>query len=210
MTENRNIGQFEFKPASGAEVAPGNSRAQAFGIFIIELIKVGLLAALTIGLIRYFLFKPFYVKGASMEPNFYDHEYLIVDELSYRFRAPARGEVVVFHYPGNPKEYFLKRVVGLPGERIKISEGHVTIYNPEYPEGVAVEESYLPKDLATAGEEITTLGDQEYFVLGDNRPNSYDSRRFGPVNLDAIVGRAWFRGWPVARIQTFAAPGFNL
>lgn len=210
MAERKESDQLEDSSAASAAGAPGNSRVQAFGIFIIELIKVGLLAALMIGLIRYFLFKPFYVKGASMEPNFYDHEYLIVDELSYRFRPPARGEVVVFHYPGNTKEYFLKRVIGLPGERVKISEGRVTIYNPEYPEGVAVEESYLSKDLTTAGEEITTLGDQEYFVLGDNRPNSYDSRRFGPVSLDAIVGRAWFRGWPVSRIQTFTTPAFNL
>lgn len=210
MTEEKKEDQIDGQLASAPAGAPESSRAQAFGIFIIELIKIGLLAALTIGLIRYFLFKPFYVKGASMEPNFYDHEYLIVDELSYRFRAPERGEVVVFRYPGNPQEYFLKRVIGLPGERVKISEGHVTIYNSAHPEGVAVEESYLPKDLSTIGEEITTLSDKEYFVLGDNRPNSYDSRRFGPINYDAIVGRAWFRGWPVSRIQTFTTPGFNL
>ena len=145
-----------------------------------------------------------------MEPNFYDHEYLIIDELTYRFRLPTRGEVIVFRYPGNPKEYFLKRIVGLPEERIKVAEGKVTVYNAEYPEGIAVDEKYLDKGLETVGEKNITLGKDEYFVLGDNRPNSYDSRRFGPIDRTAIVGRAWFRGWPFSRMQTFKTPDFNL
>src|SRR3989339_1278505 len=97
------------------------------GLFFLELVKVGVLAAVTIIVIRHFLFKPFYVRGASMEPNFYDKEYLIIDELSYRLREPERGEVVVFKYPENPKEYFLKRIIALPGERVKVSEGQITI-----------------------------------------------------------------------------------
>ncbi|OGH69449.1 MAG: signal peptidase I [Candidatus Magasanikbacteria bacterium RIFCSPHIGHO2_01_FULL_47_8] len=180
------------------------------GLFLLELIKVAVLAGITIGLIRYFLFKPFYVKGASMEPNFYDREYLIIDELTYRLRPPERGEVIVFKYPGNPKEYFLKRIVGLPGERVKVAEGSVTIYNKAHPEGIEVQESYLPKDLPTIGEEITIVGEHQYFVLGDNRPNSYDSRRFGPIDQSFIVGRAWFRGWPFSRIEKFDPPAFNL
>ena len=179
------------------------------GLFLLEIIKVAVLAGVTIALVRYYLFKPFYVKGASMEPNFYDHEYLIIDELTYRFRPIARGEVIVFKYPGNPKEYFLKRVIGLPGERIKVAEGHITVYNDAHPEGTEITESYLPADLTTVGEKVTVLGDNQFFVLGDNRPNSYDSRRFGPIDRSAIVGRAWFRGWPFNRIQTFAPPQFN-
>ncbi len=180
------------------------------GLFILELIKIAVLAGITIGLIRYFLFKPFYVKGASMEPNFYDHEYLIIDELTYRLRLPERGEVIVFRYPGNPKEYFLKRIIGLPGERVKVAEGRVIIYNQAHPEGIEIQESYLPKDLATVGEKITVLGDRKYFVLGDNRPNSYDSRRFGPIDQSLIVGRTWFRGWPFSRLEKFDTPAFNL
>lgn len=180
------------------------------GLIFLELFKIVALAGITILLVRYFLFKPFYVKGASMEPNFYDHEYLIIDELTYRFRLPTRGEVIVFRYPGNPKEYFLKRIVGLPEERIKVAEGKVTVYNAEYPEGIAVDEKYLDKGLETVGEKNITLGKDEYFVLGDNRPNSYDSRRFGPIDRTAIVGRAWFRGWPFSRMQTFKTPDFNL
>ena len=191
-------------------VTPPASPLRTTGLFLLELIKVGLLAALTIGLIRYFLFKPFYVKGASMEPNFYDHEYLIVDELSYRLRAPERGEVIVFKYPNDTSEYFLKRVIGLPGERVKISNGHITIYNTSHPEGVTIDEAYLPKDLATSGDEVVQVKSNEYFVLGDNRPNSFDSRRFGTVDKSYIVGRAWFRGWPFNRIQKFSTPNFNI
>ena len=179
------------------------------GLFFLELVKIALLAGITIGLVRYFLFKPFYVKGASMEPNFSEHEYLIIDELSYRFREPERGEVIVFKYPENPKEYFLKRVIGLPGETVKVAEGGITVYNKQKPEGLSIVESYLPKDLTTSGEKIVTLGENQYFVLGDNRANSYDSRRFGAIDKSLIVGRAWLRGWPVNKIQTFKAPQFN-
>ena len=180
----------------------------AAGLFLLELIKIAVLAGITIGLVRYFLFKPFYVKGASMEPNFYEHEYLIIDELSYRLRAPERGETIVFKYPENPKEYFLKRIIGLPGETVKVSEGRIIVYNQAHPEGIALQESYLSDTLYTAGEKVTTLSASQYLVMGDNRPNSYDSRRFGPIGRDAIVGRAWLRGWPVTRLQTFETPKY--
>ena len=182
---------------------------QSAGLFILELIKVAVLAGVTIAFIRYFLFKPFYVKGASMEPNFYEHEYLLIDELSYRLREPERGEVIVLKYPDDPSEHFLKRIIGLPGERVKISGGEVIIYNDEHPEGLVIDEKYLPSDLETDGDRITVLGEKEYFVLGDNRENSYDSRRFGAVPKDLIVGRAWFRGWPFSRMQTFDTPEFD-
>jgi len=177
-------------------------------LVVLELLKVAALAGICILAIRYFLFKPFYVKGASMEPNFYEKEYLIIDELSYRFRAPERGEVVVFRYPDNPKEYFLKRLISLPGETIKISGGKVIIYNQDNPEGWELQEFYLPDDLATQGERIITNGDSQYFVMGDNRDNSFDSRRFGPIDSSLIVGRAWFRGWPFSRVSTIDTPEF--
>lgn len=180
-----------------------------FGLFLLELVKVAVLAGITIGLVRYFLFKPFYVKGASMEPNFYEHEYLIIDEITYRLREPERGEVIVFKYPEDPREYFLKRVIGLPGERVKIAEGRVWIYNDAHPEGMEIDESYLPKDLATVGEKITVLGQDQYFVLGDNRNNSHDSRRFGAVDRSLIVGRVWFRGWPLSRMQILKTPSYQ-
>lgn len=180
------------------------------GLFLLELVKVAVLAGVTIALVRYFLFKPFYVKGASMEPNFFDKEYLIIDELTYRLRVPQRGEVIVFKYPENPKEYFLKRIIGLPGERVKVAEGQITIYNTAHPEGIVLNEPYLPKDLQTIGERITVIGENEYFVLGDNRDNSYDSRRFGAVDKSLVVGRVFFRGWPFNRAQIIPEPTLNI
>ena len=146
-----------------------------------------------------------------MEPNFFDKEYLIIDEISYRLRAPQRGEVIVFKYPENPKEYFLKRIIALPGERVKISEGKITIYNQEHPEGVVLDEPYLPADLLTSGERtFVPLNENQYFVLGDNRDNSYDSRRFGAVDKSLVVGRVFVRGWPFNRAQVFNHPDLNI
>jgi signal peptidase I len=206
MSEEENI--IEKKPGFKKSLLASFG---SIGLFLLELIKVAVLAGITIALVRYFLFKPFYVKGASMESNFFDKEYLIVDELSYRFRAPQRGEVVVFKYPENPKEFFLKRIIGLPGERVKVSEGKVTIYNSQHPEGVILDESYLPADLLTSGDRTyVPLNDKQYFVMGDNRPNSYDSRRFGAVDKSLIVGRVFFRGWPLNRAEIITKPSLNI
>lgn len=177
------------------------------GSFFLEAIKIALLAGITIALVRYFLFKPFYVKGQSMEPNFEEHDYLIIDELSYRFRAPERGEVVVFHSPIN-SDFYLKRVVAMPGERVKVDGNKVIVYNDEHPQGKILEEKYVVEP--TPGSVTYTLNDHEYFVLGDNRDASYDSRRFGPINESAIVGRVWLRGWPFSRVGTFTPPTYNL
>lgn len=177
-------------------------------LFFLDLVKMAIVAGVTIGLVRYFLFKPFYVKGQSMEPNFREREYLIIDELSYRFREPARGEVVVFRSPVNPKEYYLKRVVGLPGERVKIADNKVVVYNAGHPEGVVVEESYISAQ--TAGALSVTLSHDQFFVLGDNREESFDSRRFGAISSRAIIGRTLLRGWPVSRAGILRPPQYNL
>ncbi len=181
----------------------------SYKTFIWDSIKVIAIAGITVFLIRYFLFKPFYVKGQSMEPTFEENQYLIIDELTYRFREPERGEIVVFEYPDIQKEYFIKRVIGLPGERVKVSDGKVTVYNHEHPEGIVIDESYIPKDVLTLGEKNLTLGVGEYFVLGDNRMNSYDSRRFGAVDRKKLVGRVIVRGWPLKQAQIFSPPQFN-
>lgn len=178
----------------------------AVGNFFLETVKMLILAGITIGVVRYFLFKPFYVKGQSMEPNFYEKDYLIIDELTYRFREPQRGEVVVFKAPTG-KDYYLKRVVGLPGERVKIENQKVVVYNDDHPQGVIVDEVYLSED--TPGSLSTSLGPDEYFVLGDNRDASYDSRRFGSIKEENMVGRAWLRGWPVDRIDKLQTPNYQ-
>ncbi|EKD32852.1 MAG: hypothetical protein ACD_76C00131G0002 [uncultured bacterium] len=178
-------------------------------LFILEVTQIVIISAAIILPIRFFLIQPFYVKGESMEPNFYDNEYLIIDEISYRFREPERGEIVVFRYPRNPSEFFIKRVVGLPGETIEISDGRVTVINEDFPDGRSIDEPYTLNDF-TAGSKRVVLNPDEYFVLGDNRDASYDSRRFGPIRKDAIVGRVWVRGLPLTKINLFDAPDYNL
>lgn len=178
-------------------------------LFVIEVLQIVVISTAIIVPIRYFLIQPFYVKGASMEPNFYDHEYLIIDELSYRFRTPERGEIVVFKYPKDPGQYFIKRVVGLPGETVQINQNDVVIYNDEHPNGVVLNEIYIDKKV-TNGKERVTLGEDEYYVLGDNRNQSLDSRNFGPVDSKNIIGRVWVRGLPLNRVGTFDVPEYNL
>jgi len=182
-----------------------------FFAYVLELVKVVLISLAIIIPVRYYLIQPFYVKGASMEPNFYDKEYLIIDEISYRFHEPVRGDIVVFRYPLDPQEFFIKRVIGLPGERVQVKDGSVYIYNNEHENGVKLEEKYLPADLKTyaLNEEITTLNDHEYFVFGDNRNSSKDSRSFGAVDKKFITGRVLLRGWPFNRIDVFSAPQYS-
>lgn len=166
-------------------------------IFVWEVFKVVVISLAIIMPIRYYLIKPFYVKGASMEPNFHDREYLIINEISYRFEDPERGDAVVFKYPEDETQFFIKRVVGLPGERIVIENGRITIFNQLYQEGIELIEPYLPLGQRTLGEVDVTLGQEEYFLLGDNRSASLDSRIFGPVSKDLIVGKTLLRGWPL-------------
>lgn len=177
-----------------------------FLLFVWELAKVVLISAAIIIPIRYFLIQPFFVKGESMEPNFHDKEYLIVDELSYRLNTPQRGQVIVFRYPRNPQEYFIKRLIGLPGEQVQVKDGKVTVFNTEHPEGMTLNESYLPANLETFSdsENKVTVGPDEYFVLGDNRGASKDSRYFGVVNKSFVTGKVLFRGWPVNEITFFS------
>jgi len=177
-----------------------------FKDFIWETIKVVVISLVIILPVRYFLIQPFYVKGASMQPNFYEHEYLIINEITYRLNEPQRGEVIVFKYPKDPSQYFIKRIIGLPGETVKISQGKITIINQNKPQGFILnEDNYLP-NIFTQGDLNIDLAADEYFVMGDNRSASLDSRIFGPIKKSSIVGRTWIRGWPFNRIALFEKP----
>ena len=179
-------------------------------LFVLEIVQIVIISAAIIIPIRYFLIQPFYVKGASMEPNFFDHEYLIIDEISYRFNEPERGDIVVFRYPRDPSQFFIKRVVALPSETVEISDGRVIIYNDEFPEGVILLEDYLDPSVVTLGKKRSQLNVDEYFVLGDNRDASLDSRSFGPVRIREIVGKVWVRGLPISRVGIFESPAYNI
>jgi len=173
---------------------------QQTAIFVWEIFKVVVISLAIIIPVRYYLIKPFYVKGASMEPNFYNHEYLIIDEISYRFNEPKRGETVVFKYPFDTAQYFIKRVIGLPGEKIKITNGKVFVCNAENPNCKNLTEDYLLPGMKTLGEFEVVLKNNEYYLLGDNRIASLDSRSFGPVDRKLIVGKTAVRGWPISRL----------
>lgn len=166
------------------------------GGFWKESIKLVVLAAIIVIPFRLYVAQPFIVDGASMDPTFATGQYLIVDELTYHFKAPERGSVLIFKFPQDTSKYFIKRVIGLPGEKVAISAGAVTIYNPAHPEGLKLDEPYVKltkDDTATY-----TLNPGEYFVMGDNRFGSADSRIWGPVPTKDIVGRPIIRLWPLA------------
>lgn len=195
-------------------------RYAGVGSFILEIIKIVVLAFIIIVPIRVFLFQPFFVQGASMEPNFENGEYLIINELGYKktslhlgsanvftvkpWKEVARQEPVVFRYPLDPSKFFIKRIIGLPGEKVEIKNSQVTIYNNEHPEGFVLDESaYLGKGVRTSSDLTIALKSDEYFVMGDNRSYSSDSRAWGPVPESDIVGKVAIRAWPVNRMSTF-------
>lgn len=151
--------------------------------------------------IRTFIISPFIVDGASMHPTFKNLDYLIVDEILYAFREPARGDVIVFHYPGNPSTFYVKRIIGLPNEVVSIHRGVVTI-TTHGGEKFALTESYIVNEDATYTKDVL-LNQEEYFVMGDNRPNSSDSRVWGPLPRKNIVGRVDLRLLPISQSGFF-------
>lgn len=176
--------------------------------FILELIKVTVICAVVIISVRWFLFQPFYVKGESMEPNYFDGEYLIIYQLPYRFpdrfhkfTEADRGQTLVIHPPNEPDQFYIKRLIGLPGERIVIDKGGIIIFNSSHPGGFSLEENYLSVTTETLSGSYNDiqLGLDEVFVLGDNRTRSLDSRSFGPISKESVIGEPVLRGWPWER-----------
>src|SRR3989344_539573 len=176
MSENKSDNDTN---TTNAETQRPEEGYEPLRYFFFDFLKVFVMAVAIIIPVRWFLFQPFVVTGDSMRPTFHDGNYLIIDELTYRFREPARGEVVVMRFPRDPSQYFIKRIVGLPGEHIVIKEGRVTIHNGEHPEGLTLEEPYLASQSITHGNIERKLASDEFFVLGDNRLSSSDSRVWG-------------------------------
>ncbi len=160
-----------------------------------EILRFSLIALIIVIPIRMFVAQPFIVSGASMQETFYSGEYLIVDQLSYEFHTPARGDVIVFRYPRDPSKFFIKRIIGTPGDTIDIEGSTVRITNTENPNGYILNEPYI-KSMAAGSAVNEILGDREYFVMGDNRDQSSDSRVWGVLQEERIIGRAYLRLFP--------------
>ncbi len=185
---------------------PDQGQGGKFKEYFFEIVKIVVISLVIIIPIRFYVIQPFIVEGDSMTPNFHDGEYLIVDEISYRFKAPERGQVVIFHPPQSPATYYIKRIIGLPGETVELKDGKIYIYNQDFPQGKSLDEAvYLTN---SAVNELTkiTLQDDQYYLIGDNRNNSLDSRRLGPINLKNIKGKAWLRAFPFSNFTIFNQP----
>ena len=166
----------------------------------VEVARFALIALIIVLPIRWYVAQPFIVSGASMEETFQNNEYLIVDQITYRLKEPERGDVIIFRYPKDPSKYFIKRIIGLPGEALTIDGERVIVKSEKYPDGLILEEPYAALGQRT-DEQSTTLGDGEYFVMGDNRDHSSDSRTWGVLRREEIVGRALLRLLPPSRAE---------
>lgn len=166
-----------------------------------EILTFVVLAILIVVPIRLFIAQPFVVEGESMHPTFESADYLIVDELTYHFHEPVRGDVIIFRYPGDPRVFYIKRIIGLPGETVHINRGQTTITKQDGT-SLTLSEPYVVAEDATYTQD-TVLGSDQYFVMGDNRPRSSDSRIWGPLPRKDIIGRALIRLLPLGEMGTF-------
>lgn len=167
-----------------------------------EVIQVVAVAGVIVFFVRVYVAQPFLVSGASMEPTFSSGNYLLVDEISYRFRQPQRGEVLVFRYPRDENVFYIKRLIGLPQEHVVVKNGQVAV------NGKKINENYLPPDVRTLADIDRQLGPDEFFVLGDNRYYSYDSRQWGILPRKDIIGLVRVRLFPIQEVQAFHAPAY--
>jgi signal peptidase I len=204
--QDKNIGEDKGISAQGGPA----SGWKKYIPFVLELAKIAIIAFVIVAPIRYFLFQPFIVSGASMAPNFATGDYLIVDEISYRFSTPQRGDVIVFDasfIKGYEGQRFIKRIIGIPGDEVDITKGKVEIIKDN--KTTILAEKYLPSDLKTYGDVNITLKSDQYFVLGDNRDYSYDSRMWGFVPKNDIIGKAVLRIFPITNFSEISRPAYN-
>jgi len=175
-----------------------NNLLRRLWLWFLDFIETIVIALAIFVVVYRFLFQPHQVKGSSMYDNFHDGEYLLTDKVTYRFRSPERGDVVVFKAPQNEDYDYIKRIIALPGDTVKISGDQVFVNNT-----LINESGFLDARITThaglyakEGQNVT-IPAAEYFVMGDNRNNSSDSREWGPVPAANLVGRTWLRYWPV-------------
>lgn len=178
--------------------------AQEFWKYTWELVKTVLIVGISAYVIRVYMLQPFVVDGMSMYPILHNHDYLLVDKLTYNIRAPRRGDIVVFRYPKDPTYNYVKRIIAVPGERVSIKDSKVTVFNDEHPQGFVLNEPYieagndtLPNGASSQSE--FTVGTDQFFVLGDNREGSSDSRDWGMLPKNDLIGRVLILAYPLDR-----------
>ncbi len=180
---------------------------------VVDIIETVVVAAAIFVVVYLFLLQPHQVRGASMKPNFSDGEYILTDKISYRFGQPKRGDVIIFTSPTDPDVDFIKRIIGLPGEKVKIQDGKVTVINDQNKNGFVLDEPYETLGPTAGGKEApqnteVTIAENEYFVLGDNRLESFDSRSWGNLPKKNIIGKAWLRYWPINKFGFIKHPNY--
>ena len=182
--------------------------------YFVDIIETIVVAAAIFVVVYLFLLQPHQVRGASMEPNLSNGQYILTDKISYRFDKPRRGDIIVFKAPVDENYDYIKRIVGLPGESIKIKDGKIIIKNPEHPKGFVLEEPYKingsdqPGTLLEDKKEFK-VSEDNYFVLGDNRNQSFDSREWGELSRKNIIGKTWLRYWPISKLSFVKRVNFS-
>ncbi|KKQ91726.1 MAG: Signal peptidase I [Microgenomates group bacterium GW2011_GWC1_39_7b] len=178
------------------------------GAFFLDILEVVVFAVGIFFFVYLLIMRPHKIKGQSMHPNFPDGEYLLTEKVTYYTRSPKRGDVVVFTPPISETDEFIKRIIGLPGERIMLKDNRVYIND------TLLTESYLSNDIYTENEgflkdgENYTVPTDQYFVMGDNRPHSSDSRSWGSITKKSISGRAWIIYWPLNLSEVVKIPTY--
>lgn len=193
-----------YDPFSNPNPTPQQQQPKKKESFFGEILKFTFIALVIVLPIRLFIAQPFIVSGASMDPSFETGEYLIVNQISYRLGNPERGQVAIFKYPKDESKYFIKRIIGLPGETVVLDGTTVVIKNQKYPDGFALNEPYI--SVANQKEELPqtfTLRTDQYFVMGDNRAESFDSRGWGVLPRNLIIGTPFVRLFPLTKIDVF-------
>lgn len=182
---------------------------KSLGTFFLDMLEVVVFAVGIFFFVYLLIMRPHKIKGQSMHPNFPDSEYLLTEKVTYYFKKPTRGDVIVFMPPISETDEFIKRIIALPGETVAIKNGRI------YVNGILLNEPYISDDVKTTGgsflseDETVRVPKDEYFVIGDNREHSSDSRSWGPIKKKSISGRAWLVYWPLSNAGTVKLPNYQ-
>lgn len=214
---NSSSGEAMFTPINDVTIDTheDDPENQSFKRFLIDAVETIAIAVGIFFVIYTFIAQPHQVKGESMQPNYFEDEYILTSKMYTWLGTPERGDVIVLKSPDNANEQFIKRIIGLPGEKIKVEDNKVTIVNNQHPNGFVLQESYLPANLPIPDGaflregDLVQIPDNNYVVMGDNRPASYDSRNWGLLSKDKIIGKAFFVYWPLTSFGFVAHAEYN-